>query len=78
MKTYKLVSQSGAWYTYVDVETDEEIKFQAKNFEEILKFRVSIKILRQKTSMKFFGYALMVSITFCGCEKQGKTRGKFI
>jgi recombination protein RecA len=43
MKTYKLVSQSGAWYTYVDVETGEEIKFQAKNFEEILLNRPEMK-----------------------------------
>jgi hypothetical protein len=26
-----------------------------------------------KTSLKFFGYALMVSISLWGCEKQGKT-----
>ena len=37
MKTYKLVNQSGAWYTYVDKTTGEEIKFQAKNFEDLLK-----------------------------------------
>jgi recombination protein RecA len=36
MKTYKLVNQSGAWYTYVNKTTGEEIKFQAKNFEETL------------------------------------------
>ena len=28
MKTYKLVTQSGAWYTYVDKETGEELKFK--------------------------------------------------
>jgi recombination protein RecA len=43
MKSYKLVNQSGAWYTYVDVETGEEIKFQAKNFEDILMERPEIK-----------------------------------
>jgi hypothetical protein len=26
-----------------------------------------------KTSLKFFGYALMLSITLCGCENEGKT-----
>ena len=36
MKTYKLVNQSGAWYTYVDKQTGEELKFQAKNFEDLL------------------------------------------
>jgi recombination protein RecA len=43
MKSYKLVNQSGAWYTYVDKETGEEIKFQAKNFEDILMDRPEIK-----------------------------------
>jgi len=43
MKTYNLVKQSGAWYTYVDKETGEEIKFQAKNFEDILIERPEIK-----------------------------------
>jgi len=43
MKTYKLVNQSGAWYTYVDVETGEEIKFQAKNFEDLLSERSELK-----------------------------------
>ncbi|MDB2399690.1 hypothetical protein N9W01_00330 [bacterium] len=43
MKSYKLVGQSGAWYTYVDKETGEEIKFQAKNFEELLMERPEMK-----------------------------------
>jgi recombination protein RecA len=43
MKSYKLVGQSGAWYTYVDKETGEEIKFQAKNFEELLEERPEMK-----------------------------------
>lgn len=43
MKTYKLVTQSGAWYTYVDKTTGEEIKFQAKNFEDILSERPEMK-----------------------------------
>ena len=43
MKTYKLVSQSGAWYTYVDKKTGEEIKFQAKNWEDILEERPELK-----------------------------------
>jgi recombination protein RecA len=43
MKSYKLVNQSGAWYTYVDKETGEEIKFQAKNFEELLEERPEMK-----------------------------------
>jgi recombination protein RecA len=43
MKTYKLVNQSGAWYTYIDTETGEEIKFQAKNFEEMMESRPELK-----------------------------------
>lgn len=43
MKSYKLVNQSGAWYTYVDEVTGEEIKFQAKNFEELLEERPELK-----------------------------------
>lgn len=43
MKTYNIVNQSGAWYTYVDKQTGEEIKFQAKNFEELLEQQPELK-----------------------------------
>jgi hypothetical protein len=43
MKAYKLANQSGAWYTWTDKETGEEIKFQAKNFPELLQTRADIK-----------------------------------
>jgi recombination protein RecA len=43
MKSYKLIDQSGAWYTYVDKETGEEIKFQAKNFEDLLEEKPELK-----------------------------------
>jgi recombination protein RecA len=36
MKDQKLVKQGGAWYTYTDIESGEEIKFQAKDFVSIL------------------------------------------
>ena len=36
MKDNKILSQVGAWYTYVDIETGEEIKFQAKEFPELM------------------------------------------
>ena len=36
MKDNKLISQGGAWYTYVDIETGEEFKFQAKDFPELM------------------------------------------
>ena len=32
MKENKIVKQAGAWYSYVDTETGEEIKFQSKDF----------------------------------------------
>jgi len=43
MKSYKLIDQSGAWYTYADKETGEEIKFQAKNFTKLLEDRPEVK-----------------------------------
>ena len=43
MKTYKLVTVSGAWYTWVDESTGEEVKFQAKGFADILEERPEIK-----------------------------------
>jgi recombination protein RecA len=36
MKENKLVKQSGAWYTYDDPTTGEEIKFQSKEFAKFL------------------------------------------
>lgn len=33
MKAYKLVDQAGTWYTYVNTETAEQIKFQSKDFQ---------------------------------------------
>jgi recombination protein RecA len=33
LKDFKLVSQAGAWYTYTDTVTGEEIKFQSKDFQ---------------------------------------------
>lgn len=49
MKTYKLVTTSGAWYTYtpLDVETGEvlgeAIKFQSKDFADILENEPKLK-----------------------------------
>lgn len=36
MKEHKLVKQAGAWYSYVDEGTGEEIKFQSKDFPAFL------------------------------------------
>lgn len=36
LKDNKLVKQAGAWYTFVDKNTGEEIKFQSKDFPEFL------------------------------------------
>jgi recombination protein RecA len=43
MKTYKLVKQGGAWYTWVDELSGEELKFQAKTFEDLLETRPEVK-----------------------------------
>jgi len=43
MKENKLVKQAGAWYTYVDTETGEEIKFQSKDFIDIMEDRDSVR-----------------------------------
>ena len=43
MKTYKLVKQGGAWYTWVDESSGEELKFQAKTFEDLLETRPEVK-----------------------------------
>ncbi len=37
MKETKLVKQGGAWYEYTDTETGEIIKFQSKDFAELMK-----------------------------------------
>ena len=36
MKEEKMVKQAGAWYSYVDPTTGEEIKFQSKDFQQFL------------------------------------------
>lgn len=43
MKDYKLVSTGGAWYTFVDETTGEVLKFQSKDFNEIIETRPDIK-----------------------------------
>jgi len=43
MKNNKLVKQAGAWYTYIDTETGEEIKFQSKDFIELMDERTDVR-----------------------------------
>jgi len=43
MKDEKIVKQSGAWYTYIDTETGEEIKFQSKDFIGIMEEREDVR-----------------------------------
>ena len=43
MKDYNFVKQGGAWYTYVDIETGEEFKFQAKELQDLLENNPSVK-----------------------------------
>ena len=39
----KLVKQAGAWYTYIDTDTGEEIKFQSKDFIELMDERTDVR-----------------------------------
>ena len=43
MKDNSLVKQSGAWYTYLDDVSGEEIKFQSKDFIQLLESRLDIR-----------------------------------
>ena len=43
MKDLKMVKQAGAWYAYVDTETGEEIKFQSKDFIQLMEEREEIR-----------------------------------
>ena len=44
MKENKLVKQTGlAWYTYVDTDTGEEIKFQSKEFIGLMEDREDVR-----------------------------------
>ena len=43
MKTANLVKQGGAWYTYVDTETGEEFKFQAKDCRQLFEDNPELK-----------------------------------
>ena len=58
MKTYKLIQISGAWYTWVDESTGEEIKFQAKGFTKLLEDRPEVKeqMYKQICTAYILGY----------------------
>jgi recombination protein RecA len=43
MKDNKVVKQAGAWYTYIDTETGEEVKFQSKDFIQLMEERLDLK-----------------------------------
>ena len=43
LKDNSLVKQSGAWYTYLDEVSGEEIKFQSKDFIQLLESRLDIR-----------------------------------
>jgi recombination protein RecA len=36
LKNYNLVTQAGAWYTYINTDTGESVKFQSKDFKSKL------------------------------------------
>ena len=58
MKTYKLLEQGGAWYTWTSKDTGEIIKFQAKDFEKKLDENPAIKeeIYKQICDAYILGY----------------------
>jgi recombination protein RecA len=43
MKENKVVKQAGAWYTYIDTETGEEVKFQSKDFIPLMEEREDLR-----------------------------------
>jgi recombination protein RecA len=43
MKDNNMVKQTGAWYTYIDTESGEEVKFQAKEFAKLLEDNVELR-----------------------------------
>ena len=43
LKDNSLVKQSGAWYTYLDDVSGEEIKFQSKDFIQLLESRLDVR-----------------------------------
>lgn len=43
LKENGLIKQAGAWYSYVDTETGEELKFQSKDFIKLLEDREDIR-----------------------------------
>lgn len=43
LKDNSLVKQSGAWYSYIDDESGEEVKFQSKDFIQLLENRLDIR-----------------------------------
>ena len=43
MKENKLVKQAGAWYTYIDTDTGEELKFQSKEFIPMMDEREDVR-----------------------------------
>jgi len=63
MKENNMLKQAGAWYTYVDTETGEEIKFQSKDFivmmgeKEALREQIYKKIC-EETILQYKGNTL--------------------
>ena len=43
MKDNKLVKQGGAWYEYIDTDSGEVIKFQSKDFLDIMEERTDVR-----------------------------------
>jgi hypothetical protein len=49
LKNYNLVTQAGAWYTYINTDTGESVKFQSKDFKSKLIDDIEMKEQVYKT-----------------------------
>ena len=58
MKSNELVKKGGAWYTWVDESTGEEVKFLAKDFNDLLDNRPEVKeqMYKQICNAYIMGY----------------------
>jgi recombination protein RecA len=58
MKEHKLVNTTGAWYTFKDSETGEDIKFLSKDFHNMMENNSKLKqkiysLICDKTILKY-------------------------
>jgi recombination protein RecA len=63
MKAHGLVKQGGAWYTWIDESTGEEVKFMTKDFNDLLDTRPEVReqMYKQICEAYIMGYKDAVS-----------------